>query len=62
VAVPIMIDDRVVAALGIGCIAARVTLKVMVEDYLPKLKAAAAAISETLAASDRVGETIKPLR
>jgi IclR family pca regulon transcriptional regulator len=60
VAVPISIDDRVVAALGIGCIAARVTLKVMVEDYLPKLKAAAAAISETLAASKQAGETIRP--
>jgi IclR family transcriptional regulator, pca regulon regulatory protein len=62
VAVPITIDDRVVAALGIGCVAAHVTLKVMVEDYLPKLKAAAAAISETLAASERTSATLKSLR
>ncbi len=51
-AVPIRNGERVIAALGIGCIAARVTLKVMVEDYLPRLRTAAAAISETLAASE----------
>ena len=63
IAVPIRINERVFAALGVGCIVARVTLKVMIDEYLPKLQAAADQLSEALTASERSGEiTFTPWR
>ncbi len=58
IAVPLRMNDRVVAALGIGCVAARVTVKLMVDDYLPRLQAAADQLSEVLTASERTGELV----
>ncbi len=62
IAVPLRIDDQVVAALGIGCVVARVTLKVMVDDYLPKLMDEAASLSEALGAGERSRGTFQRLR
>ena len=58
IAVPLRMNDRVVAALGIGCVAARVTVKLMVDDYLPRLQATADQLSEVLTASERTGELV----
>lgn len=61
IAVPIHSNHRVVAALVVGCVVARVTMKGMIEQYVPKLQGAADALSEVLTASERSGERIKPL-
>lgn len=46
IAVPLMTDGPVFAALGVGCDVGRVSVETMIEDYLPKLRAAAATISK----------------
>jgi IclR family pca regulon transcriptional regulator len=53
IAVPILANDQIVAALGVGCVVARVTLKGMIEQYLPKLRATAEGLSEVLTAGER---------
>lgn len=46
IAVPLMTDGPAFAALGVGCDVGRVSIETMIDDYLPKLRAAAANISK----------------
>lgn len=53
IAVPIHANNKVVAALGVGCVAARVTMKGMIKQYLPSLQTTAEELSGALKASER---------
>lgn len=54
IAAPITLDGKVTAALGIGR-ATQVEISTLVEDYLPKLRAAAAALSNLMASYEHSG-------
>lgn len=57
IAVPLRTGGRTVAALGVGCYVGRVSVEIMVEDYLTKLHAAAAAISDLMAIHAQSGSS-----
>src|SRR4029453_2275704 len=53
IAVPIIVDDRVLATIAVRFAATAVPLKLALERFLPKLKETANRISQTLMAEQR---------
>jgi IclR family pca regulon transcriptional regulator len=49
IAVPLSSGGQTFAALGVGCDVTRVSTEMMINDYLPKLRRAAAAIERLMA-------------
>ena len=60
IAVPVTVSGRVVAAMGIGCEVARVTIETMVDDFLPKLQREAIILATALTALESAGGTLLP--